>query len=129
MEKKKKDPVQVSESCSPFMCNYQCISTACAIIFIVTFIHVMPLLIWLRYELLTVSVLVVKRGEGGKSQVLCSMLKQGSYSGMGKSMDQLWSAQKANKRDEPPPKFPSFPPRFFKNLRQKKKKREIPTNT
>lgn len=43
-----------------FMCNYQCISTGHAIIFIVTFIHVMPLLIWLRYELLTVTLLVVK---------------------------------------------------------------------
>ena len=43
-----------------FMCNYQCISTGHAIIFIVTFIHVMPLLIWFRYELLTVTLLVVK---------------------------------------------------------------------
>lgn len=63
-KKKSKAQIQVSESRSPFMCNYQCISTGCAIIFIVTFIHVMPLLIWFRYELLTVTVLVV-RGEAG----------------------------------------------------------------
>lgn len=65
-KKKKEAQIQVSESCSPFMCNYQCISTGCAIIFIVTFIHVMPLLIWFRYELLTVTVLVVKGGGGGE---------------------------------------------------------------
>lgn len=52
------------------MCNYQCISTGCAIIFIVTFIHVMPLLIWFRYELLTVTVLVVKGVGGEKSSTL-----------------------------------------------------------
>lgn len=42
------------------MCNHQCISTEHAIISIVTFIYVMPLLIWFRYELLTVIHLVVK---------------------------------------------------------------------
>lgn len=74
-KERKKTQIQVSESCSLFMCNYQCISTGCAIIFIVTFIHVMPLLIWFRYELLTVTVPVVK-GEGGeRSQVLLSVLK------------------------------------------------------
>lgn len=87
-KKKKETQIQVSESCSPFMCNYQCISTGCAIIFIVTFIHVMPLLIWFRYELLTVTVLVVKGEVGGRSQVLCSVLKQGSYISIEKPADQ-----------------------------------------
>lgn len=112
-KKKKKNQIQVSESCFPFMCNYQCISTGCAIIFIVTFIHVMPLLIWLRYELLTVIVLV-EMGWGKVKYLQRAKTRQLYRHG---KADQLQSAQKANSRDEHcyphTTEFPSFPPFFF----------------
>lgn len=114
-KERKKTQIQVSESCSLFMCNYQCISTGCAIIFIVTFIHVMPLLIWFRYELLTVTVPVVK-GEGGGEKSSTSQRAKNEAARSARKSPRITPGRlrkpTAEMNTSPPPNF-HHSPHFF----------------
>lgn len=89
----------------------------------------MPLLIWLRYELLTVSVLVVKRGEGGEKSSTLQRAKTRQLRRLGKAHRSTLVSSESQEERLTTPKVPSFTPLFFFFTFILKKKKEIPTNT